>query len=252
MKKVLIIIGVIFCLPLFAFAIYALEDVYYNIMGFKVENAALKYLEKQYGQQFKIDDVQYSKILGEDEGSYQVEARSLDKPEITFLLDANENYEITSDDFKENKWGNETRQEYLKMAEPFFKHPGQLYAFGSFPEEIAEKYDINDTYQSIYQDHPLKAHEYIHIVMFPASFNKEVELEKLYQFWQIVNSRALDTYRMEVEYYPEKLLKTFEKYGDRHQFDNDYYQESLYNCRLSENDLALNPQDIANFCHEIK
>ncbi|WP_066319776.1 hypothetical protein [Bacillus sp. FJAT-29814] len=254
MKKLLVIVGIIVLLPIFGFGIYILEDVYYNMMGSKVEKAALKYLDQKYGDSFEIDEVSYSKALGDDEGAFEIEAHSTDHSDITFSLRANEDYQITGDDYKENKWGNETEQEYIQLVKPIFPNADEIYASGSFPEEVADRYELDDTYQTIIQENPQQSHEYIKILMFVTSVNKEAELESIYQLREIMEGRNLRTYRLEVQYYPKKLKNELKNYDSLHQFDNDFSQEGLYDCKLhgavGEDDSIAAPGDLAKFCRE--
>jgi hypothetical protein len=88
MKKVLLIIGILAGLvvisPFLLLGVYALDFVYYGANEEKAEKAALEYLEDKYGQQFEIDEVEYTKILGDQEGDYTLSVHPVASPDITF------------------------------------------------------------------------------------------------------------------------------------------------------------------------
>ncbi|MCM3766774.1 hypothetical protein M3234_17795 [Neobacillus niacini] len=64
----------------------------------------------------------------------------------------------------------------------------------------------------------------------------------------------LRTYRLEVQYYPKKLKNELKKYDSLHQFDNDFSQEGLFDCKLhgkvGEEDSIAALEDLAKFCRE--
>lgn len=252
MKNVLIIVGVIILLPLVAVGSYILEEIYYNKMGFKAEKAADKYLEKKYGESFEVDDAVYSKALGDDHGGYDVKAHPTANPEISFRVQVTEKYKVWQDEYKESKWASEINKEYFQLAKPLFPNAARIYASGSFPEEVGDQYNITDTYQTIYKENPNQGHEYINIVLFEDSIQKEAALDSVYQLWSVIQGRQLKTYRYEVKYYPEKLLKKFKSYADQHAFEQDFYKDSLYSCRISKFDAEQNPisgpDGISRFC----
>jgi hypothetical protein len=257
MKKLLIsagsIIGIIVLLPFLGFGIYAWDLFYNDINTDEVEKAAIKYLEQKYGEHFVIVDASYTKALGDDEGVYELNVHPAEQPEINFWVNATEKYEITGDSYKEDKWRNEAKKEYIQLIKPIFPNAGHVDASGSFPEQVAEAYDIDVTYQTIFKENPKQSHEYLEIMMFASSVNKEEELKKIYQLYETIAARNLRSYRIQVEYYPENLEEELGKAEGAEQFENKYYKESLYGCRIMSSEGKGNPiaapGDLAKYCN---
>lgn len=239
-------------LPLMAFGIYIAEDIYYNQTGYKAENAAVTFLEKKYSESFETDSSSYSKALGDEHGGYDVKAHPLANPEISFSVRVTEKYKVWQDEYKESKWGYDANLEYTRQAKPLFPNAARIYASGSFPEEVGEKYRITDSYQTIYKENPNQAHEYINITIFGDSLQKVTALDSIYQLWNVINERQLSSYQFEVNYYPEKLLPKYKTYTDKHAFEQEFFKESLYHCKISKFDAERNsisgPEEIMRFC----
>jgi hypothetical protein len=259
MKKVLLIIGILVGLvvlsPFLLLGVYALDFVYYGANDDKVEKAALVYLEDKYGERFKIDDVEYNKALGDDEGAYTLSVHPVANPDITFGVEASEKYQVIGDYYKENNWSDQFRKEMLPVIEPIFQGTGEPYAYGSFPEEIEERYRFEDSYQKIYNENPLQSYERIHILNFDDTFDKEKELQRIYQLWENVKDRQFRDNNIEIDYYPKELKNKIKTYPDLNEFENKHRQEMIYTCRFSkqetQNKPITSPGDIEAYCRQM-
>lgn len=256
MKKALLIIGLIVLLPFLMLGFFFLESVYYEAMGFKAEKAALKYLDEKYGEDFEIDDVEYAKALGDEGGNYTLHAHPVEKREISFRIEASEKYKVTRDDYKESKWGEQFRKEMVQMFQPLFQDTGRVYAYGSFPEEVVDQYGIRDSYQSIFNENPLQSYERIHILNFEEPFEKEKELNRVYQLWEMVKDRQFKNNNIVVNYYPKELLEKVNTYSDLNQFENEHRKEMTYICRFSKEEAQkkpiTSPGDFEAFCRKLR
>jgi hypothetical protein len=259
MKKALLIIGIIVGLvvisPFLLLGIYALDFVYYDANDDKAEKAALEYLEDKYGESFENDDVEYNHILGDNEGSYILSVHPEARPDITFGVDTTEKYQVTRDGYKESNWSNQFRKEMIPIIEPLFQGTGEYYVYGSFPSEIEERYEFEDSYQTIYQENPHQSYERIHILNFDDTFDKEKEFQRIYQLWETVKDRQNRDNNIEIEYYPKELKKKLKTYPDLNQFENEHRQEITYTCRFSKQGVQdkpiTSPGEIEAYCRQM-
>jgi len=259
MKKVLLIIGILVGLvvlsPFLLLGVYALDFVYYDANDNKAEKAALKYLEEKYGERFEIDDVEYNKILGDDEGAYTLSVHPVANPDITFGVDTTEKYQVIRDQYKENNWSEQFRKEMVPLIEPIFKGTGEFYVYGSFPSELEEQYRFEDSYQTIYNENPHQSYERIHLLNFDDTFDKEKEFQRNYQLWENIKDRKFSDNNIEIDYYPKALKKKLKTYPGLNEFENEHRQEKIYNCRFSKQETQdkpiTTPGDIEAFCRQM-
>lgn len=259
MKKVLLIIGIlvglVVFLPFLLLGVYALDFVYYGANEDKAEKATLKYLEEKYGERFEIDDVEYNKILGDEEGNYTLSVHPVASPETTFGVDTTEKYQVIRDSYKESNWSEQFRKEMVPLIKPIFQSTGEYYVYGSFPNEIEERYRFEDSYQTIYNENPHQSYERIHILNFEDSFDKEKEFQRIYQLWENVKDRQYKDNNIEIEYYPKDLKNKLKTSSDLNQFENEHRQEKTYICRFSKQETQdkpiTTPADIGVFCRQM-
>jgi hypothetical protein len=255
MKKILLVFGIIVLIPFFVLGFYFLESVYYEAMDYKAEKATIKYLEEKYGERFKIDDVQYEKILGDEGGGYTLYAHPIKKSEFSIQIFASERYQVIGDDYKESKWGYQYKQEIVQVIEPIFPETSTIYAYGSFTEEIEEQYQFKDSYQTIFNENPLQNFERLNIFNFNRIFEKEKELERLYKVLEVFMGRKVGRFQIELNYYPKELSGKLKGKSDPNQFENEHRDEIFYICRISSEDLQENPisspGDIEPFCRKM-
>jgi hypothetical protein len=200
--------------------------------------------------------VEYNKALGDDEGAYTLQVRSLKNPEITISVDTTEDYQVTRDNYKESNWTEQFRKEMVSQITPIFQSAGKIYAYGSFPEEIEDKYPFEDSYQTIYSANPHQSFERIHIVNFSDSFEKEEALKKIYQLWEITKDRQFKDNNIEVNYYPKELSEKLDTYSDLNQFENEHREEMFYFCRFSNEEAQqksiTGPVEFEAFCRKLR
>ncbi|WP_409270102.1 hypothetical protein V1499_11705 [Neobacillus sp. SCS-31] len=83
-----------------------------------------------------------------------------------------------------------------------FKHVS--YAVNiSIPEDVAKQYNLEDTYDQIYQNHKTVMSEYIFIAEIEKSFVKEKEKGKVADLLDHIIQRGLKDYSIECLYYEE-------------------------------------------------
>jgi hypothetical protein len=259
MKKVLLIIGILVGLvvlsPFLLLGVYALDFVYYGANEDKAEKAAMEYLEEKYGERFKIDDVEYNKILGDQQGDYTLTVHPVASPETTFRVEANEKYQAISDNYKESNWSEQFKKEMVPLIEPIFQGTGEYYVYGSFPWEIEERYQFEDSYQTIYNENPHQSYESIHILNFVDTFDKVKEFQRIYQLLEIIKDRQYSDNNIRIEYYPKDLKDKLKTYSDLNEFENQHRQEMTYTCRFSKQETQdkpiTTPADIEAFCRQM-
>jgi hypothetical protein len=260
MKKVLLIIGILVGLvvlsPLLLLGVYAFDFVYYGANEGKAEKAALEYLEEKYGERFEIEDVGYNKILGDEEGDFTLSVHPAASPDTTFRVEITEKYQVIRDYYKEQNWSDQFRKEMVPIIEPIFQGTGEPYAYGSFPEEIEERYRFEDNYQTIYNENPLQSYERIHILNFDDTFDKEKELLRIYQLWEKVKDRQYNDNNIEIDYYPKELSEKHDTYSDLNQFENEHRDEKFYFCRFSNEEVRkasiTSPGEFEAFCRQLR
>jgi hypothetical protein len=177
------------------------------------------------------------------------------RPDITFGVDTTEKYQVTRDGYKESNWSNQFRKEMIPIIEPLFQGTGEYYVYGSFPSEIEERYEFEDSYQTIYQENPHQSYERIHILNFDDTFDKEKEFQRIYQLWETVKDRQNRDNNIEIEYYPKELKKKLKTYPDLNQFENEHRQEITYTCRFSKQGVQdkpiTSPGEIEAYCRQM-
>lgn len=259
MKKLLLIIGILVGLvvlsPFLLLGVFALDFVYYGANDDKAEEASLEYLEEKYGERFEIDDVEYNHILGDEEGDYTLTVHPVASPDITFNVDTSEKYQVLRDSYQESNWSDQFKKELVPVIEPLFQGTAVPYVYGSFPEEIEERYRFEDSYQTIYNENPHQSYERIHILNFNDTFDKEKEFQRIYQLWDIVKDRQFGNNSIEIDYYPKDLQKKLKTYPDLNQFENEHRQEINYICRFSKQEAQdkqiTTPEDFEAFCRQM-
>jgi hypothetical protein len=254
MKKVIIIIGIIIMIPFVGFGLYAFDLFYYEAKSGKAEKAALTYLEKKYQEKFEIVEAKYTKALGDETGMFQIEAIPVKNKDIIIRLYANEKFEIDGDDYKDTKWRDEAIDEYQKILEPIFPTFGKMFVNPSFPEEIKNQYALADTYHSILTNHPNQVREYIDFITFSEMdyIEEEKEWNKIYQLIETVKKRPLKEFDIQIDYFPNRLLKTFQEMDESENFQWKYGQDRLLFCRFSSDQIkdAGSASELGAYCRK--
>lgn len=254
MRIILIIVGVILFFPIIGFGLYVFDLIYYEKMSYKAEKAALIYLENKYHEEFEVDKAEYSLPLGDDMGWYTIDAHPVDNPEICIRLDANEDYKIDSDNYKEMKWRNDAIILYRNKIQPIIPNLGSMYVDQLFSKEISNKYNLYDTYQLIFKENPKIRDEYFHLLIFEdkQTFHEEKELKRLFQLLEMIKARQLENYTVVVEYYPNEITGKVPTYKDLNDFENENRQNLFFYCHLANQSLVDSKvstyQDLAKLC----
>lgn len=161
----------------------------------------LEQLSGAYGKQFKISEIKYSKALGDKEGIYNALVYPAGDKNLTFQVHVGENGKVIDESFKETKW----RREAIQSWKPFMAKFGDVsYAVNiTIPEDIADQYDLEDTYDQIYQKHKHLMSEYIFIGQAESSFDKDKERGRVAEVAEHLLQRGLQDYSLEWLYYED-------------------------------------------------
>ncbi|WP_078544536.1 hypothetical protein [Litchfieldia alkalitelluris] len=205
MKGCLITVGGVF---LFFFIVIIGDYIYYDLVSFRAANAAEKYLEKTYDEDFKVDETEYSKILGEKNGMYYVDAYPVKNPQILARVYVTESIEIFSAEYLENKWRfelNEQLESYISSLTDSFSLRANL----SVPEEIEKRYEKEDSYETLLKENPNKLHNmlFLHVYRDPTN-QTDQELEWLYELVTYLKEQNLERFTVLVYFYPQTFLET--------------------------------------------
>lgn len=253
MKKILTIIAIILMLPVLGLLLYFLEITYHDFFGYKAEKAALEYLDKKYGEKFKIDETEFNQILGDEDGMYHITAHLANQKEISITMDISESFQVTRDNYKEMKWRNEAKEEYLPLVKDLFPTYGHMFVNPSFREDVWEKYALEDKYQTIFKENLKQSSEFVHLLVFEEEpFDKEIQLEKIYKFYSFIKGRQVNDFTLEIRFFPQQLRKKFNELNNPHQFEGEYYSKVILSCRFSktesENAELKDYKAIGRFC----
>ncbi|WP_316568966.1 hypothetical protein [Neobacillus sp. YIM B06451] len=165
------------------------------------EEMMLEQLSATYGKQFEVSEIEYGKALGDREGTYTSMVYPAGDKHLTFQVHVAENGKIIDESFKETKW----RSEAIQSWKPFMGKFGHVsYAINiSIPEDVAKQYNLEDTYNQIYQKHKHVMSEYIFIAEIEKSFDKEKERGKVADLLDHTKQRELKDFSIEWLYYEE-------------------------------------------------
>jgi hypothetical protein len=175
MRKILVILLIIPVFFLFIIGLVLFDYIYYPLISSKAEKTAEKSLEKKYGEDFVIDEASFSKPLGDDIGTYRIDAHPANSPKLTVRISVTEDMEAMSDDYLEMKWRAELNDQFGSIYTELYG-TRKKYSYmvnASFPENAQTKYNKSNTYQDIFeQDQEL---EYFSIDI--NYFNKKLQQE---------------------------------------------------------------------------
>ncbi|PLS04299.1 hypothetical protein [Neobacillus cucumis] len=198
MRKFIMITGLFFIL--FILAGFLADYFYYGpVKQQEVKKGMLKQLSSKYGKDFIVNHIIYEKALGDDEGMYSAEVYPKGNKDLEFQVFVSENGKLVDESFKETKW----RSEAIKSWEPFMSKFGNItYAVNiHIPEEIAEQYSVEDTYEEIYQKHKHLMSEYVFIGQIEKSFDKKKETARVIEMANHALQRELKDFSVEWTYY---------------------------------------------------
>ncbi|WP_053366607.1 hypothetical protein [Bacillus sp. FJAT-27245] len=155
----------------------------------------LEQLSEKYGKEFEVSEITYGKALGDREGAYTSSVYPKGNKHLTFQVHVAENGKIIDESFKETKW----RSEAIKSWEPFMSKFGRVsYAVNiSIPEDIRSQYDLEDTYEQIYEKHKHAMSEYVFIGEVEKSFDKKKESENVAEVANYALQRGLHDFSIE-------------------------------------------------------
>lgn len=224
MRKILVLIIAIPVFFIFVIGLVLFDYVYFPLIESRAEKVAEAYLEEKYGEDFEIDETEFSKPLGEDMGEYRIDAHPSKAPKITVNITVSEDMEPQSDDYVDMKWRAELNEQfadtYKELYGPVENYSYMLNVY--FPEKAFTKYDIHSTYEEVFQ----REHNEIGNIIFANVIMEssiDVQLNKVYQLIQKLKDQELDSFSIDINYYNERLkVSAKDKKLDYNQFSSKH------------------------------
>ncbi|MFC4322551.1 hypothetical protein [Litchfieldia salsa] len=238
------------------------DYIYYDLTSFRATDAAEKYLESKYDEEFELKEAEYSKILGERDGSYQIEANPIANPHIPIQIHVTESSEILSDNYAESKWRfelNEQLNSYIGQFTDSFL----LMANVSIPEDVRKKYSVTKQYEEIAQQHSGKLNHilFLHVLRDPTG-KVEAELEWLYKVVTYLQNQSLGRFSIKVHFYSETFLEglseeaqtlSYTEFEDQYKFEGRSYIFTYSSESAKSNVEKLEgPENLKEFMSEVK
>lgn len=234
MQKSLVLLITIPIFFLFIIGLVLFDYIYFPLISSKAEKAAEKHLEKKYNQDFVIDESHFSKPLGDDMGTYQIDSHPTKNPKLTVHISVNEDMHPLSDDYLDMKWRAELNEQFGSIYKELY---GSLENYSymvnvSFPDETYTKYNISNTYQEIFE----KEHKEIGNIIFAnvllkTSNEMDNQLDKVYKLMQHLKNQELEYFTIKIEYYNESLereISNKDKKLDYNDFSNKHLKSREY------------------------
>lgn len=230
MRKILVLVLAIPVFFLFIFGLILFDYVYFPLIETKAEKIAEAHLEEKYGEDFVIDETEFSKPLGDDIGEYRINAHPSNSPNITVRITVTEEMEPEGDDYVDMKWRAELNEQFGEIYKELYGTVGN-YAYMLnvyFPEEAYTKYDIHSTYEEIFlQEHDEIGNIIFANILMDSSINDQ--LGKAYQLIQKLKNQELDSFSIDINYYNEKIkVSAKDKKLNYHDFTNKHLRDREY------------------------
>jgi len=187
---------VILVIPLGLFADYF---YYEKVKIHEVKKGMVSELSSTYGDRFMVREISYGKALGDEAGTYTAEVYPEGNKGLEFQVILSEDGKIISESYKESKW----RSEAIESWKPVMNKFGiTSYAVNiHIPDEIAVKYDLEDTYLDLYQKHKDVMDEYLFIAQIEKSFDKKKETARVMEMTNYALQRKLRYFSIDWTYY---------------------------------------------------
>ncbi|MVQ35027.1 hypothetical protein GON05_10205 [Paenibacillus sp. MAH-34] len=206
LKAFLVVFISVFGLIAAIFIAVLWDYIYYPIIGFKAEHAAVVYMKSE---DFLIESVAYSKQFGEDKGKYLVTAHPATRPQLKFYVSVSQDFKVDEHSFKESKWRYDTIKEYAPLISQL--SPGfDCYAVNiNIPKELLDKFSAETQYKDIRKLHEHATEEYLFMGMaVDPYFTEQRALEYGYLVTEFMKQRALKDASMEIIFYPKSFIES--------------------------------------------
>lgn len=234
MRKLLIVLLAIPVFFLLIIGIVLFDYIYFPLISSKAETTADKYLEEKYDEEFVIDESSFSKPLGDDMGTYNIDSHPKKNPKLTVSISVNEDMQPISDDYLDMKWRAELNEQFGSIYKELY---GNLENYSymvnvSFPDEAFTKYNISNTYQEVFE----KEHKGIGNIIFTNvllndSNEMDHQLDKVYNLIEYLKEQDLEYFTMYINYYNEKLeqaISNKDKKLSYHDFSNKHLKDRAF------------------------
>jgi hypothetical protein len=229
MRKILVFLLIIPVFFLFIIGLVLFDDIYYPLISSKAEKTAEKSLEKKYGEDFVIDEASFSKPLGDDIGTYRIDAHPANSPKLTVRISVTEDMEAMSDDYLEMKWRAELNDQFGSIYTELYG-TRKKYSYmvnASFPENAQTKYNKSNTYQDIFeQDHTGIGNIVFANVLLTSSNEMDQQLDLVYQLIQHLKDQELEYFSIDINYFNKKLQQEISSINKKLNY-NDFSSKHL-------------------------
>jgi hypothetical protein len=243
MRKILVFLFIIPVFFLFIIGLMLFDYIYYPLISSKAEKTAEKSLEKKYGEDFVIDESSFSKPLGDDTGTYRIDAHPANSPKLTVRISVTEDLEPLSDDYLEMKWRAELNEQFSSIyTELYGTRENYSYMVNaSFPDNAQTKYNKSNTYQDIFeQDHNGIGNIVFANVLLTSSNEMDHQLDLVYKLMQHLKGQELEYFSIDINYFNEKLQQeisakdkklNYNDFSNKHLKLRDYVFNFSYDSR---------------------
>ncbi|WP_050180251.1 hypothetical protein [Domibacillus robiginosus] len=234
MRKILVVLLTIPIFFLFIIGLVLFDYVYFPLISSKAEKAAEKHLEEKYNEDFVIDESSFSKPLGDDMGTYQIDSHPVKDPKLTVRISVTEDMQPISDNYLDMKWRAELNEQfgsiYKKLYESLENYSYMVNV--SFPDETYTKYNISNTYQEIIErEHKGIGNIIFANVLLNTSNEMDYQLNKVYKLIQYLKNQELEYFTIKIEYFNENLeqeISDKDKKLDYNDFSNKHLKSRDY------------------------
>lgn len=233
MRKILLVLLIIPVFFLFIIGLVLFDYIYFPLVSYKAEEIAEKHLEEKYNEGFVIEESSFSKPLGDQVGTYEIDSYPVNSPNLPISISVTEDMKPLSDDYLDMKWRAELNKQFGLLYKELFGSLGNyLYMVNvSFPDDTNVKYNISNSYQEIFE----KEHNEIGNIIFAnvllSSNDMDYQLEKVFKLLQHLKNQELNYFTLDINYYHENLEKKIsnkDKHLDYSEFSNKYFESRDY------------------------
>lgn len=229
-------------------------------MSSRAEGIAERYIEDKYNVKFTIEDIYYSKQLGQSSGEYLITAHPDINTEVSFQITDHQNMTSPEDDYLEYKWRWELNKEVEKLLTNTYSSDFNFMANVVFPPTAVSNFSANNTYQDVVSKDSKNIGNYIYInILSDPSNNIEEELTRLFKIILELKYEKLRDFSLDVRYYEKTILQDLKEHDHQltyHQFTNQYFQSHgalafSFDTRNSEHAIKLlairSPKDLEEY-----
>ncbi len=199
----------------------------------KVQEEIVRYLENKYDQEFVVDrEVKYNYELGE----FSLIAHPKGNKRVTFVGYKSKNRGFF-DTYPVALWSKQSEDEIKPLIDQLYpaRERWEFTSDVGTNESLYEDLDNKNLpdYQEIRKQHPDKMRSIVQIYLFkdPNKFNKDEELEKVFQLLEFFREKGIQRFHLKVSYYEERLLK---EHGRNIEVGGEFLDYRRYKIELTQ------------------